>query len=130
MMRFGTTELHERIVASVAQTVTPHGITALRADTKEYHDDLYFNILTYIYGCSFGVAVFERIEVNDFNPNVSLEVGLMFGLRKPVCLLKDKNLQALHADLTGKLYRSFDPLKPEDDILRHLDKWLKDIRIV
>ena len=54
----------------------------------------------------------------------------MFGLRKPVCLLKDKTLEALHTDLVGKLYRSFDALKPEDDIRRHLDKWLKDKGIV
>ena len=129
-MRFGTTEPHERIAESISNTVAPYGITALRADAREYHSDIYTNILTYIYGCSFGIAVFERIERNDFNPNVSLEVGLMFGVRKPVCLLKDKTLEALHTDLVGKLYRSFDALKPEDDIRRHLDKWLKDKGIV
>ena len=58
MMRFGTTEPHERIAESISNTVAPYGITALRADAREYHSDIYTNILTYIYGCSFGIAVF------------------------------------------------------------------------
>ncbi len=78
-------------------TLASYGITALRADDKDYHEDLFTNIVTYLYGCSFGIAVFERIETDDVNPNVSLEVGYMQGLRKPVCLLKDKTLRALHS---------------------------------
>ena len=40
---------------------------------KEYHEDLLPNILIYLHGCGMGVAVFERIEAEDFDPNVSLE---------------------------------------------------------
>ena len=72
MMRFGSTSAHEKIVAAIRKTLAPLGITALRADDREYHDDLFPNILTYMHGCRFGVAVFERIELEDFNPNVSL----------------------------------------------------------
>lgn len=102
------------------------GITAVRADDKQYHDDLLQNIQTYIYGCGFGIAVFERIEEENFNPNVSLEVGYMLALRKPVCLLKDKTLRTLHADLIGKLYRVFDPQDPLKTISSELSKWMKD----
>ena len=88
------------------------------------------NILTYIYGCEFGIAVFERIETDEFNPNVSLEVGYMLALRKSVRLLKDKTLETLHTDLVGKLYRPFDPQDISDTVSKELMKWLSDKDIV
>ena len=130
MMQFGSTEMHDQIVSGIKDTLEKYGITALRADDKEYHDDLFPNVLTYLYGCGFGIAVFERLEADDFNPNVSLEVGYMRALRKPVCLLKDKTLKTLQTDLVGKLYKSFDPQKPEVSIPAELDKWLSDKEIV
>lgn len=126
MMRFGATAAHANITAAIKSTLAPLGISALRADDKQYHDDLLWNILTYVYGCGFGIAVFERIETEPFNPNVALEVGYMLALRKPVCLLKDHTLPTLHADLVGKLYRVFDPLKPMKTIPKELSAWLRD----
>jgi hypothetical protein len=94
--------------------------------TKKYHDDLFGNVLTYLHGCAFGVAVFERLEAEEFNPNVSLEVGYMRALRKSVCLLKDNTLKTLHTDLAGKLYKEFDPQNPTTSIPKELEKWLRD----
>jgi nucleoside 2-deoxyribosyltransferase len=96
------------------------------ARDKEFHDDLYPNIQTYLHGCGFGIAVFERLESEEFNPNVALEVGYMFGLRKHVLLLKDRTLRALQTDLVGKLYREFDPQNPEETIPAQIDGWLSD----
>src|SRR5258706_4511505 len=92
MMRFGMTEAHTEIVKVIKDVLSKYEIVAMRADDKEYHDDLFSNVLTYIYGCNFGIAVFERLETDDFNPNVALEVGYMRALKKPVCLLKDKTI--------------------------------------
>ena len=124
MMQFGSSNAHDRILTGITSALDPHGMVALRADDKQYHDDLYYNILTYIHGCRFGIAVFERIEEDSFNPNVSLEVGYMLGLRKSGCFLKDKTLHTLHTDLIGKLYRSFDPQDPEGTIPTELFAWM------
>jgi hypothetical protein len=126
LMQFGTTRAHEQITQAIRNELAAHGITGVRADDKEYHDDLYYNVLTYLHGCKFGVAVFERIEGNDFNPNVALEVGYLFASIKPVCLLKDRTLTSLHADLVGKLYREFDTQDPHRTIRPQLAKWLTD----
>ena len=126
MMRFGNTSAHTKIVSAIRGVLGKVGITALRADDKEYHADLYYNVLTYIYGCSFGIAIFERIEQEDFNPNVALEVGYMSALGKPICLLKDKTLKSLHTDLVGKLYRVFDPQHPGTTIPGEVERWLSD----
>jgi len=130
MMRFGTTKAHSEIAQSIRDSLGAHGIKALRADDKDYHDDLFWNILTYIYGCNFGVAVFERIEQEEFNPNISLEVGYMMALRKPVLLLKDRTLKNLNTDLIGKLYKVFDPQDISKSIAPQLQRWLKDKNII
>ncbi len=113
-------------MGAIRATLNRARILGVRADDKQYHDDLFANVLTYVYGCSFAIAVFERLEKEEFNPNVALEVGYMFALRKQVCLLKDRTLSTLHADLVGKLYREFDPQDPAGTIPEALSRWLKD----
>ena len=102
------------------------GISGVKANDKDYHDDLYYNVMTYLYGCGFGIAIFERIETEKFNPNVSFEVGYMLALKKDVCLLKDKTLETLHADLVSKLYKVFDPQEPDKTIIGEVSQWLSD----
>lgn len=126
MMQFGSGTAHTNILSGIRHAMEPHGFITLRADDKEYHDDLFFNILTYIYGCRFGIAVFERISDDSFNPNVSLEVGYMTGLRKPVCYLKDSTLKTLQSDLIGKLYKEFDAHACDETIPAALWKWMED----
>jgi nucleoside 2-deoxyribosyltransferase len=122
MMRFGQTGLHERIFRAIEEVCARHGIKALRADGKTYAEELLPNVRTYMHGCAFGIAVFERLSKEEFNPNVSLEVGYMMAQGKPVCLLKDSTLTALQSDLTGRLYQSFDtqnPRRPFPQCLRN-----------
>ena len=126
MMRFGNTKAHRDIVDAVRAALGRHGIVALRADDKDYHDGLLQNVQTYMHDCGFGIAIFERIETESFNPNVSFEVGYMLALGKPVCLLKDRTLTTLQTDLIGRLYKQFDPLAPKDSILPQLTQWLSD----
>ena len=126
LMQFRDTKPHQAIVQAVKDGLAEHGITGVRADDKEYHEDLFPNVVTYMHGCGMGVAVFEQIEAQSFNPNVALELGYMYAMRKPLCLLKDKNLTALHSDLVGKLYREFDSYDPAGTIPPRLSKWLTD----
>ena len=89
-------------------------------------DDLFLNVKVYMHTCDFAIAVYERIVSDDFNPNVSLEVGYLFGMKKPVMLLKDQTLKALNTDLTGKLYKEFDTTNTKDSINMAIEKWLSD----
>ncbi len=47
-------------------------------------------------------------------------------MRKPVCLLKDRTLATLQADLVGRLYDEFDPQNPARTIPPVIQKWLSD----
>jgi len=126
IMQFGSTKPHAALVTCIKETLKKHGILALRADDKQYMDDLFPNIKTYMHACDFGVAVFDRITEDDFNPNVSLEVGYMLGMGKTVLLLKDKTLKYLQTDLTGKLYKQFDTTDIDNTMPPQIEKWLLD----
>jgi hypothetical protein len=126
IMRFTATEPYRRILAAIDETARGHGLHILRADAHDFHGDLLSNVRTYLHGCSFGIAVYERIESEELNANVGLEVGYLMALNKPVLLLKDRTLPKLQADLAGRLYRTFDPFDPEGTIPPQLTKWFED----
>jgi hypothetical protein len=130
IMQFGSTPAHSTLVECVKSTLEKYDIIGLRADDKEYMDDLYPNVKVYMHACDFGIAVFDRLTADDFNPNVSLEVGYLFGMGKNVLLLKDQTLKSLHTDLTGKLYKEFDPQNIEDTLPQQVEKWLSDKGII
>jgi hypothetical protein len=125
MMRYDGTPLHVDILAGIRATCAERNISALRADEHFFAEDLLSNIRTYMHGSRFGIAVFERVTTDDFNPNVSLEVGYMLALGKPVCLLKDSTLKYLHTDLVGRLYQNFDTQRSSKGIPQ-LKEWLRD----
>lgn len=108
MMNYRGSKRHRAIFKAIQSALAGEGIKAVRAKDAEYHDNIYENVRTYMYGCGMGVAVFDRIEKEHHNPNVALEVGYMLALRKPVCILKEKSVSALQSDLAGHLYREFD----------------------
>lgn len=129
MMSFKDTRAHLAIVETIKNTLAASGGTAVRADDKYYNTNLYANIQTYMHGCGFGIAVYERLESNIINPNVSFEVGYMWGLDKRVCLLKDRTIDSLQTDLTGSLYVPFDTQDIDATLRPQLDKWLRSFGI-
>jgi hypothetical protein len=130
MMKYESTSSHKKITEVIKKFGEKYGIKVLRADDKSYSPDLLPNIRTYMHGCGFGIIVFERLTKNDFNPNVSLEVGYMMALEKPVCLLKDSTLPALPTDIIGRLYEEFDTQHPEKTIPAALEKWMRNKKLI
>src|SRR3990167_2854145 len=122
-MQFQDTIPHNLILKCIKETLKKHSIIGLRADDKVYMDDLFPNIKTYMHACEFGIAVLERITEDNFNPNVSLEIGYMFGMTKNVLLLKDDKLASLHTDLAGTLYKSFDTDNIENTLPKQIERW-------
>jgi hypothetical protein len=150
MMRFGNDATSRAIHAAVGNALAGRGIQGLRADDKAYHEDLYWNVVTYMHGCARGIAIFHGAEPvptfrllarwwwaigsrvhpqrrrEAWNPNVSLEAGYMMGLGKAVCFLKDRTVDVLQTDLIGKLYKSFDAADAAGTIPERLREWLDE----
>lgn len=129
IMRFKEEPPFPEIIESVRATCAVNGLQVLRADDKEYTDDLWDNVLTYMYGCDYGIAIFDQINYREFNPDVALEVGFLFAQCKRVLLLKDRAIPVMPADIVGKIYRSFDTYSASRTIRPQITKWLQDYGI-
>lgn len=109
---------------AIVETLTAHGLRALRADATAYASDLLANIEVYMHGCGFAIAVYDTA-----NPNVVYEAGYVRGLGKPVCILTPRGA-AMHADVAGLLRVDFDPDNALESIRAELSRWLIGQRIV
>jgi hypothetical protein len=129
IMRFKDEHPFPDIVEAVRSTCAERGLNVVRADDKEYTDDLWDNVLTYLYGCDYAIAVFDQINYREFNRNVALEVGFLFAQCKRVLLLKDVSISVMPADIVGKIYRPFNTYDPLRSIPPQIKKWLEDYAI-
>lgn len=130
IMPFRETAIHREIHSTLKGILESHGIKLLRADDREYSEDLFGNIEAHMYGCRFGIAVHERVISDAANPNVALEVGYMLGLQKQVCLLKEQTVVSLPSDLSGRLYVPFDSQNIEASLRTSMQRWLIQKRII
>lgn len=110
----------------IVAVFSKYGYIAIRADTKEFADDVWLNIKIYLDCCNIAVAVFDQNEQNSYNPNVALEAGYMMAKDCKICFLKDKNLAKLPTDLISKLYKEYDPNEIEETVTKQLEAWIKD----
>jgi hypothetical protein len=92
MMRYQETPQFEQIVSVITSTLPAHGLEPRLARDKAYSRDLWENVRIYMHACEFGIAVFEEIDARSFNPNVAIELGYMYALRKQVLLLKERRM--------------------------------------
>ena len=118
---------HTSIIKKIKETLKNNDVEGLVANDKEYEEDLFPNIQVYMHCCDFGIGVFSKIDnKNEFNPNLSLEVGYMMGLGKDVCYFKEKQCPTLNTDLLSKLYKEFDAYNIDSTLPNAIEKWLKD----
>lgn len=129
MMRFRDTDQHRELLAALRDALAYYGLNGLRADDKNYADSLWTNVKSYMDACDSGLAVFEEIEDDDFNPNVSIELGYMLAFKKPVLLLKERHLKSIPSDVVGNLYKTFDYFKIATSVRPSVLQWLGDIGI-
>lgn len=114
------------ILKAIKEVCSKRGIQAVRADEKRFNGDLWNNVRTYMHGAGFGIAVIQASDSKNTRHNVAIEMGYMLALKKEVCILKERALRKMPADLVGKLYDEFDKKKPVRSIRNVLDTWLKD----
>jgi hypothetical protein len=124
IMRFGSEPEHVAILDALKRASIRCGVTLIRADHRIYHEDLMENVRVYMHGCSFGIAIFEDAESKGFNPNVSLEVGYLQALGKPVLPLKSPSLPRLPSDLLSKLYLDYEPMAIQESTILQISDWI------
>ena len=129
MMRFRSGPQYDDIHRAIREGMAGYGLTVLRADDKDYTGALWENVCLYMLGSRFGVAVFEEIDLREFNPNVALELGFMIAQNKRCLLFKDQRMPRMPTDIVGKLYKEFDSYSIADTIKKGIDAWARDLAI-
>jgi hypothetical protein len=127
MMRFKKGEHYDEIEKTLRKKFQNYRLTVMRADDKDYTGDLWENVCLYMFGCKYGIAVFEEIDEREFNPSVALELGFMVAHDKRCLLLKDQRMPKMPTDIVGKLYKPFDTYNIEQSITGAVDSWANDI---
>ena len=80
-------------------------------------------------GSSYGVAVFEEIDIREFNPSVALELGFMLALNNRCLILKNIRMSRMPTDIVGKLYKEFDTYQIAKTVEVAIKSWVHDIGI-
>ena len=106
MMPFSTAK-SDSIFDAVRKELQYHGLIALRADQKALAPVLWWNVVTYMLGSSYGIVVYEPRDEIPFNPNVSIEAGFMLALDRPVLLLAAEHLKKLPVDFSGHIFKTY-----------------------
>ena len=130
MMRFQKTKQHKKISDVISSVLAKYSLNQIRADSKQYHNELWANVKSCMDASDYGIAVFEQIDQRDINPNVSLELGYMLAQGKKCLLLKEKRVPALQSDLVGHLYHEFDSYDIEKTVIHEVRNWLRDLGII
>ncbi|MFN8558115.1 MAG: hypothetical protein U0531_12515 [Dehalococcoidia bacterium] len=75
MMRFRDDPHYRRMFGAVQRVLAEQGMTALRVDMRSYSDDddIWDNIVVYMMGCKYGIAIFEDVDERAFNATVASE---------------------------------------------------------
>jgi hypothetical protein len=74
---------------------------------------------------AFGIAVYDKLAAEEFNPNVSFELGYMIALHKPVLIFLDEEIPSLFADIAAKLYEPFEPLSGLESIPSAVERFVR-----
>lgn len=125
MFQFNTGVFTQQLVQNMKRALLARGYTGVCATDRKFTEVLWRNIQAYLHGCCAGVAIFDRLESDQYNANVALEAGYMIGLAKPVGFLKERTVRGLQSDLAGHIWYPFDLQVPQtiDDAI---DRWLRE----
>ena len=108
MMRYyDEIDIFENIEKEIKNTLKENGFIGHLARDRGYVRGLFDNIKVHMACCRYGIAVFETIRDQYFNPNISIELGYMEAWGRDVLLLKERNLPKLPTDIVGELYEEF-----------------------
>ncbi len=123
MMKFSDESQFSELELSIRYAVYKYDLFARLAKDRAYREDIWHNIVFYMQNCEYGIAVFEEINVREFNPNISMELGFMYALGRSCLLLKDKRMPRLPVDICGKIYKDFDTYDIRKTVTQRISEW-------
>lgn len=127
IMRYAPGAPFDEIESAIKDTLADYHFIPVLARDLALDPELWHNVRFCMDHCRYAIALFERIQQPDYNPNVTLELGYMLALGRPCLILKDTSLPTLHTDIIGRLYLPFDTYKASQTIRHAIETWLKQL---
>ena len=108
------------LVRRVKRTLIDLRLNPIVARDHPLTDDLN-NPIACLLCCSYGVAIFDRPQLNQqHNPNVVYELGMMTLLKRPCIILKHRRLRRMPTDILSRLYEDYNSI---DDAVNQINDW-------
>jgi hypothetical protein len=100
-----------------------HAMAFHLASDRAIEDSLWGNVNAHMWGCRYGIALFEDLSGDGINYNLTIEVGAMLIAGRRCLLLKDESIERMPTDLVGHIYKPID-LRDADSVSRAVHSWL------
>lgn len=84
------------------------GLELHLASDRAISDHLWTNVTAHMWGCRYGLAIFEDRVDRGLNHNLLIEVGGMMMSGRRCALLKDGSIARMPTDFVGLIYKSID----------------------
>jgi protein-tyrosine-phosphatase len=114
----------ESIFKTVAAELSHHGLVPVRADQRAFAPVLWWNIVTYMLGSSYGLVIYQPYEDITYNPNVSIEAGFMLAQDRPVLFLANESLSRLPTDFSGHIYKTYSSARRTPTVRAAVKDWI------
>jgi hypothetical protein len=121
----GTADPVGRALAVVREVCAEVGLEFHLASDRAIVDDLWDNVTAHMWGCRYGVALFEDRVDRGLNHNLLIEVGAMIMSGRRCALLKDGSIEKMPTDFVGMIYKSVD-LSAEETVAQVVKAWICD----
>ncbi len=125
MVRYAETPSLRAIREATRRALSANDFTPLLAMDRAYHPQLWENTCAYMLASRLGLAIFEDVESQDYNPNIAIELGFMTALGRRCLPLKEKHMPALPVDIRGLLYKNFDRFDIQESISKAIKSWVE-----
>ena len=114
------------VIDTARAALESHGLKLHLASDAIVEDTLFANIAAYMWGCQYGLALFEDRVGEGLNYNLVIEVGAMIMAGRQTALLRDgKTIEKMPTDLVGHIYKDAD-FGDLDSVSRAVHKWAAD----
>lgn len=112
---------------AIKNTLNDFKLRAILARDVLLDSELWPNVRFCMNYCRYAIAVFDRMEDPNFNPNVTLELGYILALKRPCLILKDETIDTMPSDIIGRLYERFNSTDAAASVSLAVRKWLEHL---
>jgi hypothetical protein len=118
----GVSDPLSAIFERIRRAAAEHDMTVHLASDSNAEDTLWANVVTYMWGCRYGIALIDDHPAG-LNPNVLIEIGSMLMTGRRCAILKDPSAPKMPTDLVGHIYKSV-TFRDHEGIERAIHEWL------